>query len=261
MASDLAEELAHRGQTATAIIFYEILRDLPGDPDATTLLQLGRCHSARGENASAEEYFLAAIDADEDNIDARIELANMYETAREEEEALILAAEALALREARDQTLDSDQHPRSAGIPFSSIQKDGRVPRRAGATQRRSQPGTNKRLIPRRYRPRRLAGADKRRQEEQARAVKLTEQYEIVQDLRKQIKEGRHDLMSAWMTSSQELVDDFRSLKKFYTWDKYLHFLGPVNHIQQSEGEQPKTELSQMYERLARSKSLSLRRI
>ena len=103
MTFDLAEELAHRGHTPLAISYYHILRDLPGDPDATILLQLGRCHSAVGENATAEEYFLAAIDADEDNIDARIELANMYEKAREEEEALILAAEAMALREIRDQ--------------------------------------------------------------------------------------------------------------------------------------------------------------
>ncbi|RSM02480.1 hypothetical protein CEP52_007914 [Fusarium oligoseptatum] len=191
MAFDMAEELAHRGHTPLAVSYYQILRDLPGDPDATILLQLGRCHSAMGENATAEEYFLAAIDADEDNIDARIELANMTDAS-------------------------------------------------------------GRRLIPRRYRPKRLAGADKRRQEEQARAVKLAEQYEIVQDLRKQIREGRNDLIPAWMASSKELVDDFRSLKKFYTWDKYLHFLGPKS-LQQNEADKPQTELAQMYERLART--------
>ncbi|SPJ81661.1 related to transcription initiation factor TFIIIC [Fusarium torulosum] len=244
---DLAEELAHRGHTPVAISYYQILRDLPGDADATILLQLGRCHSAVGENATAEEYFLAAIDADEDNIDARIELANMYEKAREEEEALILAAEAMALREARDQSLEVNQD--SSADPEKSSR---RAPRRVQAVPRRTD-AFGKRLIPRRYRPKRLAGADKRRQEEQARAVKLTEQYEIVQDLRKKIKEGRHDLIPAWMSSSKELVDDFRSIKKFYTWDKYLHFLGPKSHVQQQEADKPQTELSQMYERLAKT--------
>lgn len=247
MAFDMAEELAHRGHTPLAISYYQILRDLPGDPDATILLQLGRCHSAMGENATAEEYFLAAIDADEDQIDARIELANMYEKAREDEEALILAAEALALREARDQNLDGDQS--QVAVP---AQQNRRVPRRTGAVPRRTD-ASGRRLIPRRYRPKRLAGADKRRQEEQARAVKLAEQYEVVQDLRKQIREGRNDLIPAWMASSKELVDDFRSLKKFYTWDKYLHFLGPKS-LQQNEADKPQTELAQMYERLARSK-------
>ncbi|KAH7258069.1 hypothetical protein B0J15DRAFT_445207 [Fusarium solani] len=246
MAFDMAEELAHRGHTPLAISYYQILRDLPGDPDATILLQLGRCHSAMGENATAEEYFLAAIDADEDQIDARIELANMYEKAREDEEALILAAEALALREARDQNLDGDQS--QAAVP---AQQNRGVPRRTGAVPRRTD-ASGRRLIPRRYRPKRLAGADKRRQEEQARAVKLAEQYEVVQDLRKQIREGRNDLIPAWMASSKELVDDFRSLKKFYTWDKYLHFLGPKS-LQQNEADKPQTELAQMYERLART--------
>ncbi|KAF5002288.1 hypothetical protein FGRMN_505 [Fusarium graminum] len=244
---DLAEELAHRGHTPRAISYYQILRDLPGDADATILLQLGRCYSAVGENATAEEYFLAAIDADEDNIDARIELANMYEKAREDEEALILAAEAMALREARDQDLEANQD--SSTDPEQS---NRRAPRRAQAVPRRTD-AFGKRLIPRRYRPKRLAGADKRRQEEQARAVKLTEQYEIVQDLRKKIKEGHQDLVPAWMSSSKELVDDFRSIKKFYTWDKYLHFLGPKSHAQQQEADKPQTQLSQMYERLART--------
>ncbi|KAF4456911.1 hypothetical protein F53441_1035, partial [Fusarium austroafricanum] len=244
---DLAEELAHRGHTPLAISYYQILRDLPSDADATILLQLGRCYSAVGENATAEEYFLAAIDADEDNIDARIELANMYEKAREEEEALILAAEAMALREARDQNLEGRQDSTT-----DPEQPSRRAPRRVQAVPRRTD-AFGKRLIPRRYRPKRLAGADKRRQEEQARAMKLAEQYEVVQDLRKKIKEGQHDLIPAWMASSKELVDDFRSIKKFYTWDKYLHFLGPKNHLQQPEADKPQTELSQMYERLART--------
>ncbi|KAF5531485.1 transcription initiation factor TFIIIC, partial [Fusarium mexicanum] len=244
---DLAEELAHRGHTPLAISYYQILRDLPGDADATILLQLGRCYSAVGETATAEEYFLAAIDADEDNIDARIELANMYEKAREEEEALILAAEAMALRQARDQNLEGHQDSTT-----DLEQPSRRAPRRNQAVPRRTD-AFGKRLIPRRYRPKRLAGADKRRQEEQARAMKLTEQYEIVQDLRKKIKEGQHNLIPTWMASSKELVDEFRSIKKFYTWDKYLHFLGPNNHLQQNEADKPQNELSQMYERLART--------
>ncbi|KAG4257055.1 hypothetical protein FPRO03_04065 [Fusarium proliferatum] len=244
---DLAEELAHRGHTPLAISYYQILRDLPGDADATILLQLGRCYSAVGETATAEEFFLAAIDADEDNIDARIELANMYEKAREEEEALILAAEAMALRQARDQNLEGHQDSIAELDPPSR-----RAPRRTQAVPRRTD-AFGKRLIPRRYRPKRLAGADKRRQEEQARAMKLTEQYEIVQDLRKKIKEGQHNLIPTWMASSKELVDEFRSIKKFYTWDKYLHFLGPKNHLQQQEADKPQNELSKMYERLART--------
>lgn len=233
-----------------AVKYYEILRDLPGTTDAMVLLQLGRCHYANGEHATAEEYFLAAIETDEDNIDARIELANMYEKAREEEEALILAAEAMALREARDG--DSSQRPEGISIPYSSTQTERRVPRRRATGAKSANQAGGKRVIPRRYRPKRLAGPDKRQQEEESRAVKLSEQYEVVRDLRRQIKAGRSDLIKEWMASSKELVDDFRSLKKFYTWEKYLRFLGTRSGLEHAAGET--TELSRMYERLARSR-------
>ncbi|CAM1502792.1 Fc.00g075680.m01.CDS01 [Cosmosporella sp. VM-42] len=256
---DLAEALACCSQTALAIKYYEILRDIPGETDATVFLQLGRCYSVSGEHAAAEEYFLAAIDADEDNIEARIELANMYEKAREEEEALILAAEAIALREARERGDEYALGVTTLLTNQSSVPLEKRTPRRREATYRREnrKPRTGavaaRSVIPRRYRPKRLAGPDKRRQDEQAHALKLTEQYEIVRHLRQQIRAGRDDLLPTWMTSSKELIDDFRSLKKFYTWEKYLHFLGRRSTLEPAESDQPKTELSQMYERLART--------
>lgn len=209
-----------------------------------------------GDHVIAEEYFLAAIDADEDSIDARVELANMYEKAREEEEALILAAEAMALRDARDQNHGQTQTLGGQSIPYSSTHSDNRTVRRRGLSTRGSDNPPGKRVLLRRYRPKRLAGPDRRRQDEQNRALKLSQQYELVRNLRQQIKSGRNDLVSEWMASSKELVDDFRSLKKFYTWEKYLNFLGSKSSLEDPKPGQPKTELSQMYERLARSESL-----
>ncbi|KAH7127730.1 hypothetical protein EDB81DRAFT_809969 [Dactylonectria macrodidyma] len=253
LAFDIAEELGHRGQNSLAIKYYEILRDLPGDVDATVLLQLGRCHLVDGDHVVAEEYFLAAIDADEDSIDARVELANMYEKAREEEEALILAAEAMALRDARDHDHSQARGMGGQSVPYSSAHLDNRIVRRRGLSARESGNPSGNRVLLRRYRPKRLAGPDKRRQDEQSRALKLSQQYELVRNLRQQIKSGRNDLVSEWMASSKELVDDFRSLKKFYTWDKYLNFLGSKNSLEDPKPGQVKTELSQMYERLSRT--------
>jgi len=55
------------------------------------------------------------------------------------------------------------------------------------------------------------------------------------------------------MATSKELADDFRSLKRFYTWDKYLRFLGPRGPPQHpGAGEPQDSELMQMYERLTR---------
>ncbi|KAG5986535.1 hypothetical protein E4U52_000158 [Claviceps spartinae] len=249
---DLGFELGREGISLLAIRYLELLRYLPGDPDASILLQLGRCYLDSGEQAKAEELFLAALDAEEDNIDARIELANMYEKAREDEEALILAAEALALRGHQDwsgQDQSGREH-RNRHIPQTS-----RRHARKGVTKETTLPGDGpgRPTIPRRYRPKRLAAPDKRRQDEQARAIKLSHQYGVVRNLKQRIEAGESDLIPVWMGSSKELIDDFRSLKKFYSWDKYLHFLGPKRLSRPDAADLPDTELSQMYERLTRS--------
>ncbi|KAG6107720.1 hypothetical protein E4U14_004058 [Claviceps sp. LM454 group G7] len=249
---DLGFELGREGISLLAIRYLELLRYLPGDPDASILLQLGRCYLDSGEQAKAEELFLAALDAEEDNIDARIELANMYEKAREDEEALILAAEALALRGHQDwsgQDQSGREH-RNRHIPQTS-----RRHARKGVTKETTSPGDGpgRPTIPRRYRPKRLAAPDKRRQDEQARAIKLSHQCGVVRNLKQRIEAGESDLIPVWMGSSKELIDDFRSLKKFYSWDKYLHFLGPKRLSRPDAADLPDTELSQMYERLTRS--------
>ncbi|KAK2612946.1 transcription factor TFIIIC subunit tfc4 [Conoideocrella luteorostrata] len=254
---DLGVELSRGCLPELAIRYFELLRNLPGEPDAAVLLQIGRCHLASAEQAKAEELFLAALEVDEDNIDARIELANMYETAREDEEALILAAEALALREAQDQSAEDgfDKEPRHARTSIGLIPRTSRRDARVNTADRPAMVGsvTRRPMIPRRYRPKRLAGPDKRRQEEQTRAFKLSQQYSIVRDLKQQISAGHNELIPAWMASSKELIDDFRSLKRFYSWDKYLHFLGSKGLSQEGGSAVPGTELSQMYERLSRS--------
>lgn len=253
---DLAGEIAKYGQPQRAIRYLELLRATTEDTDATLLVQLGRCYQATGQQSTAEECFHAAIDADEYNIDARIELANMYEKAREDEEALILAAEAMALKEAQGHPL-SEPLTKEQLHKFSMISDRGmpRMPAsqaRAGTRQTKSKSTPTARILPRRYRAKRFANPDKRRQDERSRAIKLSQQYELVRGLKQQIKSGSNDLIPVWMESCKELVDDFRSLKRFYTWDKYLHFLGKKQLLEQSANEEANTELSQMFERLTR---------
>jgi general transcription factor 3C polypeptide 3 (transcription factor C subunit 4) len=47
--------------------------------------------------------------------------------------------------------------------------------------------------------------------------------------LKEQIQHGRHDLITEWMAAAKDLVDEFRSFREFYPWDKYLKFLGVGN--------------------------------
>jgi general transcription factor 3C polypeptide 3 (transcription factor C subunit 4) len=221
------------------------------------LVQLGRCHLATGLQSTAEECFHAAIDAEEYNIDARIELANMYEKAKEDEEALILAAEAMALKKAEGHPPLSEPLTKEQLHKFSMKSDRGlrgmaTSHARAGPRQAKPKSTQTARILPRRYRAKRFANPDKRRQDERSRAIKLSRQYELVRGLKQQIKSGSKDLIPVWMESCKELVDDFRSLKRFYTWDKYLHFLGKKQLLEEFANEEANTELSQMFERLTR---------
>lgn len=249
---DIASELYRQDHAAFAAKYLEVLREISGEPDADILLQLGRCYLVSGQQPDAEECFIYAIEADPDSIEPRVELANMYEKAREDEEALILAAEAIALRSA--------QQPGEGSLNLESasrIRDQSRLQFRQGdeAIDPRLRSRTSQRpVIPRRYRPKRLAAPGQRRREEQAHAAKLSRQYETVRDLKRQIRDGREDLIDTWMQSSRELVDNFRSLKQFYSWDKYLQFLGSKGPVQQPSQEQAGNQLFQMYERLTRSK-------
>jgi general transcription factor 3C polypeptide 3 (transcription factor C subunit 4) len=250
LAYDIACELNGCGRAALAAKYFELLRNLPGDPDTTVLLQLGRSYLACGEQAAAEECFLAAIEADESTIEPRIELANMYESMNDNEAALVLAAEAIALRSMAPQsnTLDAEGQDPMQQLS-SSIASQAKT---HGGTSRR-EGGQRRPAIPRRYRPKKLAAPDKRQQDEKAHAIKLSRQYETVRDLKQRIRDGDSSLILAWMQSSQELVDEFRYLKKFYTWDKYLHFLRSSETLRKSAPDQPENELLLMYERLSRS--------
>ncbi|KAH7313249.1 RNA polymerase III transcription initiation factor complex [Stachybotrys elegans] len=250
---ELASALARSSQPTQAITYFELLRTLPGDADPMLLLQLGRCYLTLGAHSSAEECFLASIEADEAIIEARVELANLYEQTREDEEALILAAEAMALRRARENDTLSDPELEARSASAFPLQPVFQRHRQARARTRRDNAARTKPVVPRRYRPKRLAGPDKRQQDEQARALKLSEQYRVVRELKQKIADGHENLIPAWMASSEELINDFRSLKKFYTWDKYLHFLGKTGTMETQDIEQPENELALMYERLSRS--------
>jgi general transcription factor 3C polypeptide 3 (transcription factor C subunit 4) len=225
------------------------------------LLQIGRCYLALHETTAAEESFLAAIDADEMSIEPRIELANMYERAKEGEEALILAAEAMAICEAQDQETETGESiNRGQKLDTSERATALRRARMEAAVlgkQRARKAMPTKPVIPRRYRAKRLVDPVKRRQDEQAHAIKLAQQYENVTDLKRRIAAGHTDLIATWMVSSRELIDDFRSLKRFYTWDKYLQFLGPRTDPGEPSQGNSGTDLARLYQRLARSTSRS----
>lgn len=253
---DLAGQLFEHELIAEAQAYYQFLRSLPDEPDALILLQLGRCHLLKGESSAAEECFLAAIEADVDNIDARVELANLYSTAHEDEEALILVNEAMTLQETQAALASGGAGADRDKLKPLPSRRSYYLHRPKGASVRfKAKPSG---VIPTRYRPKRLVDPDMRRREEMERAQRLSTQYLTVQDLKAKIREGNEDLVPAWMAAAKELIDDFRSYRKFYSWDKYLKFLGRTNATLQQREAGQLSNLDVIAERLSKGKDYFL---
>ncbi|KAI0402894.1 hypothetical protein F4802DRAFT_608378 [Xylaria palmicola] len=251
LVAEIASALYESDLRYMALRFFEPLLSVPDVLDSAALLAAGRCYLDAGDKQQAEECFGAAIDADEANdeasIDARYELAKMYEAAREEQEAYILVNEALRLQRAHeeaqgdyddedmDQTSDDDarnrlgasatrkQRPRNRGAPRPLKSK---APRRLA----QKSPAVDKDGNPvRRPRPRRkvFGRTEEVTLEEKRRAEELTAAWRTVHNTRGAVDNATADGPSdAFMRAAKELVDDFRSCKGFYSWEKYLTHLG-----------------------------------
>ena len=198
--------------------------------DSEFLVSQGRCYLALGDKVAAEECFIAAIEGDDDNIDARFELAKIYEGEQEKEgreEAFLLVNEALSLEA---------QHGEegSGAAAAAAAAATRRVPRKLAPVLagRKRRGAALLKSRERRYRPRRLGGSEERRKRDQERAAVLGEKYRMCVDLKQRQADGetgdRMQDVEAWMELASELIEDFRSSKDFYPWDKYVKSQGFV---------------------------------
>ncbi|KAI1632115.1 hypothetical protein F4809DRAFT_629154 [Biscogniauxia mediterranea] len=237
-----------------ALRFFEPLLHTADVLDGAALLAAGRCFLDAGDKRQAEECFTATLDADDSNdeasIDARYELAKMYEAAREEREAYILVNEAIKLQqaqEARDDAQDeSDDDDNDEGEddeegddqerarlmnnktttvhrairPKESKKSRGPRPPRLPKLKKDRQPRSTRR------RPKVFARADELELEEKRRSEELAEAWHNVHRSRMEFQPDDLGPSELFMSSAKELVEDFRSYKNFYSWDKYLAHLG-----------------------------------
>jgi general transcription factor 3C polypeptide 3 (transcription factor C subunit 4) len=98
-----------------------------------------------------------------------------------------------------------------------------------------------------------LVDAERRRRDEEERAQRLSKRYQDFRSLKQQIRSGQSDLAAAFMQTSGELVDEFRSSKQFYSWDKYLKFLGRAGNSATQGQAAPQSQLDEMAARLTKS--------
>lgn len=281
---ELADQLLENSLAQKALETYEFYDRLqPGELDAEVLIQKGRCYLELNDRVTAEDLFIQALEADDDNIEARYELAQLYEMHQEKDEAFVLVNEALRLAHdlEEEDKLDKDWNE---GVfdeldPAEAKALHRRRIRRKIMREKRAgqRPKRGKQYV------RRMVGAKKREIYERNVTESFRAKYQKVQELRTRIADGDLDLEDEWMAAAGDLVDDFRSFKDFYPWDKYLTYMGygsffKENKPKESQGEdttqaggrtregtraetvapQGQEELAAMAERLQKSESIFL---
>ncbi|KXJ94601.1 hypothetical protein Micbo1qcDRAFT_193734 [Microdochium bolleyi] len=282
---EVAGTLYEVGKIPMALQYFELLLTIPECLDGRSMYRAGKCFLVINDNRRAEECFAAAIESDESNdqasIDARYELAKMYEAVREEREALILVREAMHMAQARDDADyeddgqdddddddDNEDHEDGAGpdgAPRRKKQKRkqarpqrirrlggekpkprARKPREAGAGDPMIGGGGGAK----RHRPRVFARREELEKERLLRAAELAEKWQIVRECREQFGSSRPTGPPApLMAAARELIEDFQSVKQFYSWERYLGHIG----LKQDDrkGVSKSTNLMEMAERLS----------
>ncbi|KAI1859223.1 uncharacterized protein JN550_012143 [Neoarthrinium moseri] len=239
---EVASALYETKRLTKALPFFEPLRRQDDFLDATNLYRAGKCYLEVGDKRQAEECFTAALDFEETptdtRVNARYELAKMYEAARKNQEALELLEEAMGIEKERDEEVagtsgqqnGDDRRPGKPRIirkiaPKPKLDKKPREPKERKSTGPRKPRDPNKKPREKIYRQRPLLFAldEDRRLEEERKSAYLAEQWSFIREAQDDAEDGPSE---AWMEAAKALIDDFRSFKAFYPWDRYLTQMG-----------------------------------
>jgi len=230
----VADHLFETSFVKEALEFYQDLKSLSEEIDGTLLVQIGKCFLHAQDNQQAEEYFQKAVQLDGDDIDARLELARMYERMGKPEQAFNHLNEVLLLRKRQD--------PKNSHWSFEEIEGI-----EAGDTEQTSiaiKKQTNRRYRPRQQPQKRLTQASQ--------AEHLQSQYFIMRKESEAMRSGDLASAGAWMDAARDLTDDFRGFKTFFPLDKYIKFLGYSGESRIEAETSLDLDLTAMAERLSR---------
>jgi general transcription factor 3C polypeptide 3 (transcription factor C subunit 4) len=242
-----ADELFAAGYHEVAMTFYQPLEQLLEEVNPSLLVQIGRCFLKGLNDSKAGEYFKAAIKLDESDVNARMELARMYERIKQPGAAFNYVTEIMKLqnnarRESNRHTLEiavKDQKPRPK--PDTGLST---APSRAS-----------------RARPPRVTHASKNRIFKDGliqTAEYLQNQYQRLKSEHDGMRTGDVESSLLWMDAAEALTNDFRSFKPFYPWDKYVRFIGYSGNVRLQAETSLEDDLKAMAQRLSKGPQLLL---
>ncbi|KZF24968.1 TPR-like protein [Xylona heveae TC161] len=208
---DVADALYAEEKYVEALRFYELLQQVDGYGDTPYWMALGHCYRVAGLNSEAEQCYQVVVEDEPENIDARVQLAKMFEELGMSEQAMIYVNQVITLgrkdmERRKDHGLDQGQPLYTMGSLISKFPTQ-----RPATPAKKSTPSTS---------------AAQRQEREKVREANVKHWFHILQSHEVAMREGDEDALREWMIAANRLVQDFRSCKVFYPWDKYVKFFG-----------------------------------
>ncbi|KAI9806066.1 MAG: transcription factor TFIIIC subunit tfc4 [Piccolia ochrophora] len=213
---EAADGLLDVGNSAEALKFYEPLQQIDEYPDPEFYSQLGKAYRMAGLPLEAEQSYKIIIENDAKNVDARVQLAKVYEELNMPEKAFSYVSEVLLLRQ------DEPEIPRR-GRKASLMRKGSRQ------KAQKKMPRKVKRATPREWSVKQKSAEEikqERLAQKRAQFEATRMHFGILQGLEDQMRRGDSEAARKWMEIAALMIHDFRSCKVFFPFDKYVKFLG-----------------------------------
>jgi len=228
----VADHLFEVNLYQNALFFYLPIKEQREYVDDALLVRMGRCFVHEENDDEAEKYFKDAVAFDTENIEARMELARMYERQDKPEQAFKYVNDAMLLRKSQNPKTPRRISKRSEGKLIGKGPSTATKERKTRVS--RPKPEANGHL------------------DDISRTEHLQSQYNIYRREFEGMRAGDPVSASTWMVAARDLTDDFRGFKTFYPWDKYIKFLGYSGDSRVQAETSLDLDLTLMAERLSR---------
>ncbi|KAL9005044.1 MAG: hypothetical protein Q9188_002151 [Gyalolechia gomerana] len=208
MFRDAADALRGAGFYQAALRYYEPLQQVSGYADVSYYVDMAFCYKSVGHNAEAEACYSSIMELERERSSTRIRLSP------DASEVAVVGGTAFDVMDRMPAPYQPFPSSEGIGLEISSPTSTSRTAALSAM------------LIPR---PSKLSSkrrnADKRFQM-QLREDKTRTLYGRTQELLEKARSGDVEVLPQWMTAAQELVDDFRSHRGFYPFDRSLKTYG-----------------------------------
>lgn len=197
------------GNHNESLRFYEPLQQLSDYTDASFFMDMAECYKALGLSAETEDCYQTVIHNDNTNIEARVQLAKIYEELGMSERAVVYINEVIAM--GREEVA-------------SKASKKSRRPKATGSTVQEHLASTTIASELVRQQPHSSTSLTEEREKVEAESFHML--YSQLEALSEGLRLGDEQATTGWMKLAGILIQDFRSNRVFFPFDRSVRFFG-----------------------------------